>query len=145
MIRGIKFFHCFFWKIYGINKSFWNYLTFANIQFVKNSWATRLEKQMTLPSVWYLKDWSIFWLFCSTAKCCCCCFSTGTLQGDECSRANPGIIQLCNSSKCATSVQDLTVLVYMLCLCSMRILAKDCIHNLPSQPRQYQVLLRLRL
>ena len=27
---------------------------------------------------------------------CCCCFSTGTLQGDECSWANPGIIQLYN-------------------------------------------------
>ena len=26
----------------------------------------------------------------------CCCFSTGTLQGDECSQANPGIIQLDN-------------------------------------------------
>ena len=26
----------------------------------------------------------------------CCCFSTGTLQGDECSQANPGIIQLRN-------------------------------------------------
>ena len=27
---------------------------------------------------------------------CCCCFSTGTLQGDKCSQANPGIIQLRN-------------------------------------------------
>ena len=27
-------------------------------------------------------------------KSCCCCFSTGTLQGNECSRANPSIIQL---------------------------------------------------
>ena len=26
------------------------------------------------------------------------CFSTGTLQGDECSQANPGIIQLRNST-----------------------------------------------
>ena len=26
----------------------------------------------------------------------CCCFSTGTLQGKECSQANPGIIQLRN-------------------------------------------------
>jgi hypothetical protein len=29
-------------------------------------------------------------------KNCCCCFFTGTLQGDKCSRANPGIIQLRN-------------------------------------------------
>ena len=53
---------------------------------------------MVLPD-FILKFWSIFAPLYQFFDYCCCCFSTGTLQGDECSRANPGIIQLRNCTK----------------------------------------------
>ena len=77
---------------------------------------TSWEFRVKFPTQCIADYFKYFWVIRNrktNSFVCCCCFSTGTLQGDECSQANPGIIQLRNCTMAFRGRPYVTLLLHL--------------------------------